>query len=170
MTTIQLVEPVDQPIAVPQPSDSVVAPAQAARVRFRQPISTAGFIDAAWWPRSLDLTAELPPLFDVLWTADRDITRISYNLAAWSPAPRLLNVNGRRIRLGGFTSSDPLTVRLVDAWGKERIDVLVIAPTTDPAVAERALWLASEADGPYRAGEILARAALPPEATSTSAA
>jgi hypothetical protein len=31
----------------------------AARVSFRQPVSTDGFIDAAWWPRSLDPTKEV---------------------------------------------------------------------------------------------------------------
>src|SRR6185437_14781281 len=67
---------------VPQPADSAPQP---ARISFRQPVSATGFIDAAWWPRSCDLTTELPPLLDVLWTAAREITRISYHLSAWDP-------------------------------------------------------------------------------------
>ena len=43
----------------------------------------------------------------------------------------------------------------------DRIDILVIAPDTDPAVAERALLFASEAGNPERAEEILARARRP---------
>jgi hypothetical protein len=138
--------------------DDAPASAQAARISFRQPVSSSGFIDAAWWPRSLDLTAELPPLLEVLWTAAREVTRITYNIAAWDPAPRRMRIEGQTVRLGGFSTSDPLTVRLSDAWGRERIDVLVIAPRTDALLAQRVLLLASEAGSPYRAEEILIRA------------
>lgn len=151
-------------LLVPPPGtepDDPLASSDLARISFRQPLSTSGFIDAAWWPRSLDLTTELPPLLDVLWTAAREITRITYNIAAWAPAPRRMVIEGRTVRLGGFTTSDPQTVRLSDAWGRERIDIVVIAPTTDPAMAQRALMLASATDSPYRAAEILARARIP---------
>jgi hypothetical protein len=150
MTTVQLLPPTTRP--------RTDAAAATSRISFRQPVSTTGFIDAAWWPRSLDLSAELPPLMDVCWTAAREITRITYNLGAWDRAPRRMQIEGRTVRLGGFNGSDPLTVRHADPWGRERIDVLVIAPGTDPAIAERALQLASQADSPYRAEEILAHA------------
>jgi hypothetical protein len=126
-----------------------------ARISFRQPVCSAGFIDAAWWPRSRDLISELPALLDVLWTAAREITRVTYHLAAWNTAPRRICVEDRAVRLGGFNTSDPRMVRLSDAWGRERVDVLVIPPTTDPAVAHRALLLAGEADNTYRADQIL---------------
>src|SRR6185503_17877724 len=81
-----------------QHSEPAVAPPRnevadsAARIRFRQPVSTAGYVDAAWWPRSLDLTAELPALLDVMWTAGREISRVTYSIAGWAPAPRRLRV------------------------------------------------------------------------------
>ena len=141
------------------PRDPVaVLPGDAARIRFRQPVSTAGYVDAAWWPRSLDLAAELPALLDVMWTAGREISRVTYSIAGWAPAPRRLRVEGRMVRLGGFGASDPLTIRLVDAWGSERIDILVIPPATDPEIAQRALRYASEAGNPDRAGTTMARA------------
>lgn len=149
------------PPSTAEPGRDRAAPIEAARISFRQPVSGFGFIDAAWWPRSRDLTAELPPLLDVLWTAARQITRVTYNLAAWEPAPRRMRADGRLVRLGGFITSDPVTIRLSDSAGAERIDVLVIAPGTDPAVAERALMLASQPDCPYRAEEILTRAGNP---------
>ena len=153
MSTALLPPPVDT-----EPRDDKPASSEAARISFRQPVSRSGFIDAAWWPRSRDLTTEVPPLLDVLWTAAREITRITYNIAAWDPAPRRMRIEGRLVRLGGFTTSDPVTVRLSDAGGAERIDILVIAPTTDAALAQRVLLLASQADSPYRAAEILTRA------------
>jgi len=134
---------------------------RAARISFRQPVSAAGAIDAAWWPRSTDLTQELPELLDVLWTADREIMHVTYHIAAWQPAPRRMTVEGRSVRVGGFATGDPLTVRLTDSSGRERIDVLVVPPETDPVVAERALRLASISDSALTAGEILLRAASP---------
>ena len=146
----------DSPTSAGRPPDS----ATQARVTFRQPVSPAGFIDAAWWPRSLDLSVELPPLLDVLWTSAREINRVTFNITAWKPAPRKLRIGDHTVRLGGFTTSDPLTVRLTDAWGTERIDVLVIAPRTDPELAQRAMAIAGGADDPARAGEILAQAGI----------
>src|SRR3954452_23166131 len=114
--TIQLLDPTAAPpradaAAPPAAAPPAAAPPAAARISFRQPVSTAGYIDAAWWPRSLDLTAELPPLLDVMWTAARDISRITYSIAGWDPAPRRLRVEGRTVRLGGFADSDVLTIR-----------------------------------------------------------
>ena len=141
-----------------EPRDDKPASSEPARVSFRQPVSRSGFIDAGWWPRSRDLTAELPPLLDVLWAASREITRITYHIAAWDPAPRRMRIGGRLVRLGGFATSDPVTVRLSDGRGAERIDILVVAPDADAALAQRILLLAGEADNPYRAEEILTRA------------
>ena len=147
-----------QPVLAPPRGEVASLPDDAARIRFRQPVSPTGYVDAAWWPRSLDLTAELPGLLDVMWTAGREINRVTYSMANWDPAPRRLRVEGRMIRLGGFTGSDPLTIRLVDAWGNERLDILVIPPTTDPTIAQRALLYASEAGNPDRAETTMARA------------
>lgn len=156
MTTAQLLRPADT-----DARPDLAGSPEGARLSFRQPVSTSGFIDSAWWPRSRDLTAELPPLLEVLRTAAREINHITFNIAAWDPAPRRMSIEGRTVRLGGFTTSDPLTVRLSDAWGVERIDILVIAPDADPSLAERALLLASQPDSPYRAREILTRAVNP---------
>jgi len=154
MTTAPQVLPTDA-----EPVHDPTAATSPARISFRQPVSTSGFIDAAWWPYSTDLTVELPALLDVLWSAAREMNRVTFSLAAWQPAPRRLDIHGRSVRLGGFQTSDPTTIRLSDAWGRERVDVLVIAPTTDPSVAARALELAGRAGSNYRAAEILARAA-----------
>src|SRR5438067_559167 len=95
------------------PADS--AGPSPARISFRQPVEGTGYIDAAWWPRTLDLTAELPALMDVLWTAAREVNRVTFNIHAWDRAPRYMQIEGRTVRLGGFNTSDPLTVRLSDA-------------------------------------------------------
>jgi uncharacterized protein DUF5994 len=151
MTIAQVV----RPTSTQQSDDGPRGVTERSRISFRQPVSTGGFVDAAWWPRTRDLTTELPALMDVLWTAGREINRITFNLHAWKPAPRRMRIEGRTVRLGGFVTSDPQSVRLSDPWGAERVDILVIAPETDPAVAQRIFDLASQADNPYRVQEIL---------------
>jgi len=149
---------------------STTEPIQTARVRFRQPVSEAGYVDAAWWPRSRDLAVEFPQLLEVLWTAAREITRISYNIADWDPAPRQIAIGGRIVRLGGFHTGARHEVRLSDAWRRERIDMLVVEPGADATVADRAMSLAGEADGTHRADEILTLAGTGKVATSKRSA
>lgn len=122
---------------------------------FRQPVSRSGSIDAGWWPRSRDLTAELPALLDVLWTASREIMRVAYSIEFWDEAPRKITVEGRVVRLGGFHTQDPLVLSVVDARNVDRIDFLVIPPETGAQIAERALELASETNGASTAARIL---------------
>ena len=49
MATAQLLQPADSEPGHDAPE---CASDKAARISFRQPVSTDGFIDAAWWPRS----------------------------------------------------------------------------------------------------------------------
>jgi hypothetical protein len=108
------------------PFTTTPAPYGGVRISFRQPVTEAGFVDAGWRRRSRALTVELPPLLDVLWTACRDVTRVSYNVASGEPAPRRLQVEGRLVRLGGFRGQDPLLLTVFDRSGREHLDVLVI--------------------------------------------
>lgn len=133
-------------------------PADTGRIVFRRPATSGGFIDAAWWPHTDDLAAELPELLEPLWALGREITRVSYHLGAWQPVGRRIAIGGRRVRLGGFHVESPLVVSLFDAWGRERVEVLVIAPATDAPVAARALALAATPGGTATAAQIMAEA------------
>jgi len=131
-----------------------------ARVSFRQPVTDSGFVDAAWWPRSRDLVAELRSLLPLLDDARRPVFRVSVNPSAWDGvAPRVIQVEGRSVKLSGFVEQDPLLVMLADDWRDPRINVLLIAPDTDPEVARRALLLAADADCISRPADILRAAA-----------
>lgn len=151
-TSTLLDRPAPQPIAPP-------LSAPAARVSFRQPVTSAPHVDAAWWPRSRDLEAELPALLDVLWTAARDVDRVSYPIDSWLPVPRRLDIEGRRVRLGGFAHQDPSMISLRDAWGAERIDILVIPPEAEEEFAAAAVVLASRPGPNERAARMLDLAA-----------
>jgi hypothetical protein len=133
-------------------------PGERSRVSFRQPVNDEGFLDAGWWPRSRDLTVELPPLLDLLWTSFRDVTRVSYAVDFWNATPHHLRIQGKVVRLGGFHTQMPMLLSLIDTRGLDRIDMLVIRPETDPAVAERALTLACGDPSPDHPEQILNRA------------
>jgi hypothetical protein len=124
------------------------------RVSYRQPVTHLGYVDAGWWPRSWDLSAELPALFESFSTAGRDMTRIAYNLDTWNLAPRRMIIEGQRIHLGGYHKQSPLLVSISDARHHDTADLLVIPFDTDDAIAERLLELACEPDNISRPEEM----------------
>jgi uncharacterized protein DUF5994 len=136
------------------------APA-SARVSFREPASEKGFLDAGWWPRSRDLKIELPALLDAVWLAGHDVMRISYGLDFWDPAPRRLQIGDRVVRLGGFHTQIPGLLTLIDAWGRDPVNVLVVPPETAASVADRALALVAAGPGADRPDQVLHNAQGP---------
>jgi hypothetical protein len=124
----------------------------------RETTLPGSFVDGAWWPRSSDLTVELPPLLRRLSAASTADVRVAYHLGTWKRAPRKFFIGRRMIRLGGFVHQDPLVLSLSGAVGNRRLDLLVVDPTTPPGVARRALLLAGAPDCALGPSEILTRA------------
>jgi Family of unknown function (DUF5994) len=155
-------------VSLPDQPQTACEPSGGSRLHLRSPADVGRFVDGGWWPRSLDLSVELPPLLTAMWSAGYDVFRIVYNLTAWDPAPRRLTVSGRRVTLAGYRLQDKASISLVDSGGWKRI-VLVVVPTqTDPVVARRALALAGLDGDPHRAAEILAQASTPAAAVNRS--
>jgi len=118
---------------------------QALRLKLKPKAPATGHVDGAWWPRSRDLTAELPALLAVLAVRLGPIERVSYNLTAWEAAPRRFDIGGRQVRLGGFHAQHPHTVDVIGPRGS-RLTLLVLPPATDPEAAHRTLMTASSRD------------------------
>ncbi|MFL6143192.1 MAG: DUF5994 family protein [Labedaea sp.] len=117
---------------------------------------TTGFVDGAWWPRSRDLSAELPALLAVLAVRLGPIQRVSYNLAEWDSAERRLDISGHTVRLGGFRSQPTGTV---DVIGTEsaRITLLVVPPPTPPDAAHVMSMAAARRGNTDPVDDLLAR-------------
>jgi hypothetical protein len=114
------------------------------RLRLRDPNASDGFVDGGWWPRSRDLSVELPPLLAEMFALGYDIRRVTYNILAWNSPPRTVSVSGRLVKLGGYRTQGIASIGLVDTshWNTahlKRIELAVIPPETEPALAERAL-------------------------------
>lgn len=127
--------------ATPIASTAVVEH-QALRLRLKPKAPITGYVDGAWWPRSRDLSAELPGLLAVLAVRLGRIERVTYNLARWQSAARRLVIDGGAIRLEGFRSQHLDTVTVIgDEW--HRMTLLVVPPETNPAAARHVLMAAS---------------------------
>ncbi|MFF1692637.1 DUF5994 family protein [Streptomyces sp. NPDC058257] len=122
-------------------------PAPTARVALKSPTGN-GLLDGAWWPRSRDLTAELPALADELDPLWGRITRVAVNPMLWPTVPHKVTVHNRVLKVGWFTPElDPHKLLLL-SYGTGRWDLLVIPPETDDASAARLMSAACVQDGP----------------------
>ncbi|MFD3924739.1 DUF5994 family protein [Streptomyces sp. NPDC058614] len=121
--------------------------APTARLALKPVSTTRGLLDGAWWPRSRDLTHELPTLADMLDPLWGRITRIAVNPTYWPGLPDVVPVNGHAVKIGWFTRElDPHKILLLSytagCW-----DLLVIPPETSTPAAARLMAAASESTG-----------------------
>ncbi|WP_254585283.1 DUF5994 family protein [Streptomyces sp. AC04842] len=115
------------------------------------PADTApALIDGAWWPRSRDLTAELPALIEVLDPLWGRITRVTVNPTFWPYIPRKLPVQGHMVHVGWFEAEQDPHELLLLSYTVGRWDLLVIPPETEPATARRTRSLPGPVTGRRR--------------------
>ncbi|MGW1728778.1 DUF5994 family protein [Streptomyces sp. NPDC002306] len=141
-----------------QPSLRIVPfRAPTARLALKTVSTSRGPLDGAWWPRSRDLTQELPALADVLDPLSGRITRIAVNATYWPAVPRRVPVNGHVVKVGWFTIDlDPHKILLLShttgSW-----NLLVIPPETSAPAADRLMAAASDSSrSPTTASALMA--------------
>lgn len=132
----------------------------ALRLRLKPKAPATGYVDGAWWPRSLDLPTELPGLVEVLAVRLGRVERMTYHLGAWDAAPRRIHVDGQLLRVGGYRSQNPHTVDVIGLNGR-RLTLLVLPPTIDEAIAHQVLMQAGRRDNADSIDELLAPVSAP---------
>jgi hypothetical protein len=130
------------------------------RLRLKPKAPATGHVDGAWWPRSRDLTAELPALAEVLAVRLGRVERVAFALSAWASAPRRFEVDGYRVRLEGFTYQDQNTIHVTGS-NRGRISLLVVPPEMADSAGHDALMTAAHRGNTDRPEEILAASSLP---------
>ncbi|WP_246843090.1 DUF5994 family protein [Allokutzneria sp. NRRL B-24872] len=128
-------------IATSPATTATEQPRQALRLKLKPKAPTTGYVDGAWWPRSRDLSTELPPLLAVLAIRLGRLQRVSYNLTTWDAAPRRVHIDGHQVRLSGFRTQHPHTVDVIGLDGL-RLTLLVLPPRTDPVTAHQVMMAA----------------------------
>ncbi|WP_410585793.1 DUF5994 family protein [Amycolatopsis sp. lyj-108] len=114
----------------------------AERVRIKPRNSESGRVDGAWWPRSRDLTVEVPELAASLDGRIGPVWRVAFPPSAWAVTVRELIWHGRLVKLEGIGSQNVHIVH-VTGGNMQRLTLLVIPPEADPAAAEGVLMAAS---------------------------
>src|SRR6476620_4578020 len=110
-------------------------PEQTPRLRLKPKAPHTGYVDGAWWPRSDDLTTELPDLLAVLSVRAGSIEKKLFKLTA----------GGRAVKLDGYRLQPPNTVEVL-GLNRNRIILLVVPPHTGPDRAHATLMAAAAPD------------------------
>lgn len=166
--------PNPRPLASPTPEPAYLMPIGRAlpaarpmpglRLRLKPKANSTGYVDGGWWPRSRDLTVELPPLAHVLAVRLNRVVKVAYAIEAWDVPPLHLVVDGKPVRLEGFRSQDQYVLHLTGSDG-QRLSLLVVPPEVATDRAHDALIVASRRGNEDRPVEILAAGGLVPDAT-----
>ncbi|MFC9231798.1 DUF5994 family protein [Streptomyces decoyicus] len=144
MTTTVLYTPATEDRTSSLPLRLLLAPAGTA----------PALLDGAWWPRSRNLTAELPSLtafLDPLWGR---ITHVTVNPTLWPVIPRKVPVKEHVVGVGWFKEQDPHKLLLL-SYATGRWDLLVIPPETGPATAARLMTEAADPMGTLTASGLM---------------
>jgi len=129
-------------------------PESTPRLRLKPKAPVTGSVDGAWWPRSNDLTKELPDLLAVLSVRLGAIDRVMYNLTEWANVPRRVLFGGRAVRLDGY-SRQPANILEVLGIGREKILLLVVPPYSDPDHAHETMMTAAAPDNASSVDDLL---------------
>lgn len=129
-------------------------PESTPRLRLKPKAPITGSVDGAWWPRSDDLTKELPDLLAVLSVRLGAIDRVMYNLTEWANVPRRVLFGGRAVRLDGY-SRQPANILEVLGIGREKILLLVVPPHSDPDHAHETMMTAAAPDNASSVDDLL---------------
>jgi hypothetical protein len=113
-------------------------PSSVTRLALCERDHTRGAIDGAWWPKSLDLSSELPDLVSVFGSWIGEVHRVVYDPSAWLPAP------ARVIRRNEMVSLDPYrlvfseTIYLMGTHSRDAV-LFVVSPASSGEDAGRLL-------------------------------
>jgi hypothetical protein len=135
--------------------DEHSGPENTPRLRLKPKAPASGYVDGAWWPRSDDLTHELPDLLAVLPVRLGAVDRVRYNLAEWAKVPQRLTTGGRTIRLDGYRMQPANTLQVL-GHGRHQIFLLVVPPHADPDDAHQTMMTAAAPGNVSTVADLLA--------------
>ena len=133
----------------PDPAAPALDPAPGPAVPLARlslsPLGTAPHrLDGAWWPRSHDLSRELPSLLAALEQRWPHISRITVSRSLWRTGTDRLLLGERVLRINRSDAAHSM-ICLV-SYGVGRCDLLVIPPGTSVHEGRRLLAAASAVD------------------------
>ena len=132
-------------------AQALSSPTNSTRLTLCERDLSEAAVDGVWWPKSLDLSVELPDLVTVfnLWVGC--VRRVVYDPTAWLPAP------SRVIRRNEMVSLDPYrlvysdTIYLKGTRSRDAV-LFVLSPSSSSEDAQRLLCEVAASAQPMNAG------------------
>jgi hypothetical protein len=124
------------------------------RLRLKPTDRSGGAVQGAWWPRSDQLSIELPPLLAALRPRVGSVDRVIYDETSWAPQSLRMEFRGRSIILEGSSTTSPNTLSVIGK-GLGRLVLLIVPPYTNPTRAYTAVMAASKPDDVSSPDELL---------------
>ena len=150
----------DAHTAMPTPTsadsaDSVDCTELAVRLSLKPSSEHPGSVQGAWWPRSRDLTVELPPLIAVLDSEWTQIDRATVNVTMWPEIPDVVRTGVHNVHVGWFDTEQERDDICLLTYLAGRWDLLVIPPETGLERAAQLMAEAADVDDRQTATELL---------------
>lgn len=101
-------------------------------------------LDGAWWPRSRDISAELPGLITALTEHLGPVTRVGLDSSAWEELPTRLIIGDRVVHIDSFPVGDDTI--LITRGDGDHFCLLVVPLHATPDAARAAMARAIAAD------------------------
>ena len=111
------------------------------RLQLKPAHRSCGFVQGAWWPRSTELTSELPSLLAALSLRVGSIDSVLYHESDWSSAPLSIKHQGDQVILGAHQEWPNVVSLFGPRFG--RLDLLVVPPHTEHTHAYNAVTTAA---------------------------
>lgn len=128
--------------------------ARGLRLRLKPADRSRGFVQGAWWPRSTQLTTELPALIAALSLRWGAIDQVIYDENGWAPTLSHIEVGGNTVILHGSKDQPSNTLSVIgERLGK--LVLLVVPPYTNATRAYRAVMAAADPGDASTADELL---------------
>ncbi|KOU81450.1 hypothetical protein ADK94_26350 [Streptomyces sp. XY593] len=140
----------------------------AALLRLQTTQSRQGLLDGAWWPRSRNVTIELPALITALTAHLGPITRVGLDTSTWQDVPTRLVIDGQVVHLDADPVGDDTV--LVTRGHNDHFALLVVPLDTTADAAREAMARAVRADNITQATQILIATTPQPEDGAADAA
>ena len=125
-------------------------PSSVTRLALCERDQTRGAVDGAWWPKSLDLSSELPDLVAVFGSWIGEVHRVVYDPSVWLPAPARVIRRNETVSLDPYRMVFSETIYLMGTHSRDAV-LFVLSPSSSGEEARRLLREVSSSAQPMNA-------------------
>ena len=126
------------------------SPSRVTRLALCERDQTRGAVDGAWWPKSFDLSSELPDLVAVFGSWIGEVHRVVYDPSVWLPAPARVIRRNEMVSLNPYRLVFSDTIYLMGTHSRDAV-LFVLSPSSSGEEARRVLCEVSSSAQPMNA-------------------